>query len=339
MKWIIILLASSILFSAPALLMENKSIGNESEIIMPIDNSPPESTISSPTYLLIPPDRYRDKEPMILLEWEGHDNEGGSGIAYFDVHYRYSDMDSWNPRTYSRPQLSEWIPLIEGTKKCSEWFLVEEDMYYSFRVRAVDNIGNEEEWREIGESRTIVIEMPDKVYQWILEAEERMGHIKDKVQSMVPDDTAPVSKVLQMDPIVVPEPMGIDEEIRIMMYPDDTYWVPPRTGIIWNYPSIEIEWEGFDPKGTEDLTYDVQYRRTYLSSQIYSIPENNFVPPYVPKTTEWKDLLTDTSDTECLFEIQKAGIYEFRCRAKDNMGNVEEYPLIGDTAMVVLPSI
>lgn len=343
MKFLLALLAVSIMAASPILLVSVELPEDTREHEREIeDRIPPVSSIHSPAYYLVPPEKYMNGTPMIGITWDGIDPAGGSGIDHYDVHYRVSSELYFQRNIYYRPSISGWKALVEGTSSNNFMMRVEPDRYYSFRVRAVDQSGNFEDWSEIAESRTLVLEIPIDFYELLMQARERVEERIEKIREKIPEDTAPISRVLPMRPMVVPEIHMDGEEMDVVLYPDlkidNCFCAPPDTGIPWTYPSVEVKWNGFDPKGSQGLEYDVQLRRSYLAWQVYHIPEKIFQPIVIPDRTEWKDWISDTTSNGEFFKPEKPGIYEFRCRAEDDFGNVERYPLHGDTAIMVLPA-
>jgi hypothetical protein len=80
-----------------------------------------------PTVTMNPlPDLVRDP---FTVSWQGQDNDGGSGIAHFQVEYR-KDFGAWQV----------WL---NQTQQTAELFnMGETGSYYDFRVRATDRAGN-----------------------------------------------------------------------------------------------------------------------------------------------------------------------------------------------------
>ncbi|MGA1847911.1 MAG: hypothetical protein ACMUHB_01100, partial [Thermoplasmatota archaeon] len=220
---------------------------------------------------------------------------------------------------------------------------VHHDMVYEFRVRAVDRSGNEEEWSPSAQTRTAVLTVPNVIYKAVMIGHYFKDETEERIKDRVPGDTHPVSRVLPLSPIAIPEPiLTMDHKPRILLYPDIDITNPsfaPEDGIFayWTYGSMELQWEGIDLKGSEDLTFDIQYRRVYLETDIVMIPEARMDPRALPASTGWTDWLTGVTSNEGNFEIRGPGLYEFRCRATDSYGNVEEYPLAADACTYVLP--
>jgi hypothetical protein len=87
------------------------------------DTTPPVASIKPlPTWS---PQRF-------FVNWDGHD-EGGSGIAYFDVQYNTNGGQWIDWRLHTSDRSSEWVGGASGTT-------------YQFRARAVDHAGNVQAW-------------------------------------------------------------------------------------------------------------------------------------------------------------------------------------------------
>jgi hypothetical protein len=315
-------------------LQENKA---DEEVVD--DTTPPTSSISSPRYLLIP-SLYDIGTPSFTVEWEGEDDPEGSGVRHFDVQYAcwpYGPYEVLEDRTSLPP--GGWKDLAVNTTRTSAVISVLHESYFTFRIRATDNSGNIEEWPRIGETRTLVISIPYRVYNAIITGREISEELKENIQQRVPADTPPVSRVLPLPPLALPEPLLKGDRIRVVMYPDIDLSATLSDQFIfrWAYGSIDVKWEGMDPKGTDDLRYDVQFRMLYLEDDLVYIPEAPFKFPFLPEITEWTDWLSNTSSEHGYFNFRGGGLHEFRCRASDSLGNVEDYPLTADAFTYVLP--
>jgi hypothetical protein len=348
MKITAMLITALILIAAPiggAIFLEMQE-QESNEKIHP-DTTPPVSTIDSPAFYLIPP-LYDGIGGMgFEVTWDGHDNEGGVGISHFDVQYRKFPSDcyeGYDEGLIGVPLLSHWNDLVTNTTETSTIVGVHHEMVYEFRVRAADKAGNEEEWPALAQTRTAVVTIPAVIYDALILGKKIADEVEERGRELIPDSTPPVSRVLPLSPIAVPSPiLTVDHQPRILMYPDidltDPSFAPEDDPFAyWTYDSIKIEWEGRDLKGSEDLVYEVQYRRVYRESAKVFITQPPIIRMTV-KATEWTDWQTNVTYNEANFDIEEPGLYEFRCRATDKYGNVEDYPLTADAYTFVLPMI
>ncbi|MBN1539295.1 MAG: hypothetical protein JW939_04055 [Candidatus Thermoplasmatota archaeon] len=309
------------------------------------DIYPPTTSMSAPLYFLVPP-LYDIGGTSFAIQWEGEDDPGGVGLDHFDVQYLTYPSNCYDRGVPSLPARHEWHDLLMGTTETSTRVHVYHGSYFAFRVRGVDKNGNTEDWSVAGDARTIIVEIPAMIYKAILFGHEIREEAVERIQGRFPDDTNPISRVLPLSPIALPEPLvkTMNEDPFILVHPNYRQLIgDPRTDMndlrYWKYGSIMIRWEGFDPKGSDDIRFDVQYRRVYLESDLVYIPEAPFKPPFMPDATEWTDWMKNTSSNDAMFEIGEPGLYEFRCRAADIHGNVEEYPLAADAFTYVLPMV
>ena len=83
-----------------------------------------------------------------------------------------------------------------------------------------------------------------------------------------------------------------------------------------NNPQLVVRWAGEDdPKGSGIASFDVQYR--------------------VAPDGQWTDWKMDTNQTQATFDGDNGFTYEFRSRARDSAGNVEDWPAKADTYTTV----
>jgi len=75
--------------------------------------------------------------------------------------------------------------------------------------------------------------------------------------------------------------------------------------------SFTVDWPGDDGDGSDSLRYDVQYRDGASGT--------------------WTDWRTNTASTSAVFAGQHGHIYDFRSRARDQVGNEEAWPSVPDT--------
>ena len=101
------------------------------------DTTPPVASVKSlPTWS---PQRF-------FVHWHGHD-DGGSGIAYFDVQYNANGGPWIDWRIHTTDRSSEWVGGATGTT-------------YQYRARAVDHAGNVQAWGPSQAQTTVDDEPP-----------------------------------------------------------------------------------------------------------------------------------------------------------------------------------
>ena len=84
-----------------------------------------------------------------------------------------------------------------------------------------------------------------------------------------------------------------------------------------------------NPAGRGIESYDVQFKIHY--SMI--LDPTRIVPMVMPY---WQDWQTEINDTEAEFIAGGDIYYEFKCRAKDYEDNMEDYPVVADTSVLVI---
>jgi hypothetical protein len=102
----------------------------------------------------------------------------------------------------------------------------------------------------------------------------------------------------------------------IYILPENIYYLPTVT-LIWNGT------DNLDGSGINH--FDVQYKAKYVG--------RNFHTMEIPT---WRDLEMDTTNTTYDFWATPDYIYYFRCRAVDNAGNEEPWPMVCDSFSVVV---
>jgi hypothetical protein len=86
-----------------------------------IDNAPPTTQVNALPVVI--------NTNNVTVSWTGND-QGGSGIQYYDVHYRFNG--------------GPWIPWQQQTLATSALFTAMNDGFYEFEARAVDQLGHAE---------------------------------------------------------------------------------------------------------------------------------------------------------------------------------------------------
>jgi hypothetical protein len=88
--------------------------------------------------------------PAFYVTWNGSDNAGGSGIAYYDVQYRVNG-GSWR----------NWHLNVSFTS--AQLTGAQDSTFYEFRVRAVDNVGNAQAFGEPQAATTVETAPPTSI--------------------------------------------------------------------------------------------------------------------------------------------------------------------------------
>jgi len=305
----------------------------------------PVSTLASPTFYLVPP---LASDAGITLLWTGADNPDGSGIACYDVQYRWDPLGN-DPRAM---YVMGWCDLLTGTTSNSTTLSVEPERAYYFRVRATDNFGNVEQWPEAYDSLTVVAEMPEDVHETMKALIDAIGagaaglpggHCGGLEDYMayhyLHDTSSPASSVLPLPPVYLQmqDRYYVQGQPTVQIYPCPQqralgFW--EDHGIIRGYNDgpITVKWNGTDGKGTGIAAYDVQYEHAYKNMYCCNGP----MPGSDVRSTGWILWQNATSENSGEFCFSGPGEYGFRCRATDNSGNVEPYPATPDAKTVYL---
>lgn len=94
-----------------------------------------------PTSFMVPlPVFSRDS---FLVQWDGQDNPGGSGLDFFDVQFQVNGGGWQNWRMGTRDRSATFFGAVNGST-------------YGFRVRAVDLAGNQQTWPAVAQTATTV---------------------------------------------------------------------------------------------------------------------------------------------------------------------------------------
>jgi hypothetical protein len=246
-----------------------------------------------------------------------------------------------------------WIGWMMNTTETVAHLTVTTDHIYYFRVRAVDNSDNVESWPEFYDAISVVKCVLDDTYQELVEfikdkKDERDPPDDDDDEDLPkpdlspkpPDKIPPASRVKPLFPVHFwisgwcwPAHNEI-VTIQVVPYPPSYYiygWLYEK-GIISTgaAPSFMVSWTGRDnPEGSGIESYDVQFKRHYSTI----LDPTRIVPMVMPY---WQDWQTETNATEEEFVAGGDMYFEFKCRAKDNAGNTEDYPIVTDTAVLVI---
>lgn len=337
----------AVVMSSPV-LFSDKSKG--SELIID-DSTPPVSTVESVPNLVFWPENIYSR-PTVFVKWFGTDDLRGTGIQYYDVQIMMRYIGT-NPHVTSLPTWEDWLV---NTTITNETLTLELDYIYYFRCRATDNNNNVESWSDMWEAITIAVGVSPDTLDEISEIidDNRKDHYRDnddddirKIQDRK-DEVPPQSRIEQLFPvhfIVSPHcwPANLDlVSVLVYPYPPSYHyykWLIEK-GIIsewYDYGSIPLSWIGHDnPGGSGIESYDVQVRHPEMDICV-PIVDDTIVPGKPFRVSkEWSDLVIGTAETETIFYIYKVGLFQFRCRARDTAGNLEDYPVDADTSVYVI---
>jgi hypothetical protein len=136
------------------------------------------------------------------------------------------------------------------------------------------------------------------------------------------DPNAPVSRVLPTkglyylwtEPIPPEPPYAMGLRLPVQDAADGLEKPNVDAEVLLNGDGVEIHWEGTDGAGTGIAHYDVQV---------------------MYEDDDWVDWRMMTTDTDAMYYPTEEGDYYFRCRATDNVGNVEDWPDTPDTQFKV----
>jgi hypothetical protein len=312
-----------------------------------IDAVPPVSEIvSTPKIEIFIENTYY--YPSIFVKWSGVDNPDGSGVKYYDVQIKRKYFGP-DPHAMVMPYWEDWYM---NTTETSAYLDVNSHYVYYFRCRAVDKAGNAEPWPVHAQAVSVAVGLDPVTYEEIIEKlkeydiprpiKERLEENDPRPERLPedrPDIIPPESRVLPlfpihfwMDGLVKPADRGIitiqvEPRIPIKKYPIE--WLE-EAGLITtrsNYAEIDVSWIGTDFNGSGILSYDVRYKG-------FDVLTAGFAPEEEPY--RWRDWITNTTETERTFKAYFGGPYAFQCRAHDNAGNVENYPVTADTTVYII---
>ncbi len=329
-------------------------LDESNKICEPMDEVAPVSSLfATPSIYILPENVFYI--PIVTLIWNGTDNMHGSGIQHFDVQYKAKYIG----RGFHTMELPTWRDLEMGTTNTTYDFWATPDYIYYFRCRAVDNAGNEESWPAFYDSFSVVIDFTPDIYEEIYErletkieekievGKEKIEDLKDIINPLQEDLIPPVSRVKPNFPIhlwITPRcwPQDLDVvTIQVYPYPPAYYaleWLEEH-GIISESnerASFSVSWIGVDNiNGSGVRSYDVEYRSLIDDNQYFSVTEvnNNFAPN---NPLNWWFWLSNTTENQSIFYTSSHGLVQFRCRAYDNAGNMERYPITKDNSVYVI---
>jgi hypothetical protein len=262
------------------------------------------------------------------VSWSGADEAGGSGIKQFDVQVRSGG--------------GPWGNWVMGTTATSQEYTGSNGVLYEFRVRAVDNAGNVQEWSPTPQAATTVDALPPEAtvsplptftlehlipVNWSgTDAGSGIDHFDVEYQTdggqwkpFKTDTTETSGLVTDGRPGVTYgfRARAVDNVGNEQPWSDEAQATTTvSTGkpvasvnefaspIIQETPFL-VEWSGQAPLGASIVSYDIQY---------------SF------KGGPWIDWLLATEDTSAQFTATEGdGIYAFRARALDNAGRQSSY--------------
>jgi hypothetical protein len=111
----------------------NAELFGDPEAATTVDTRAPATRVTAPTGIL--------NTTSFTVRWTGDDG-GGSGIRYYDVQYRLNG--------------GTWQPWQQQTVATDAVFVAPGEGFYEFEVRAVDNLGLQEDFLNRAESAAIV---------------------------------------------------------------------------------------------------------------------------------------------------------------------------------------
>ena len=314
---------------------------NSNEIIL--DSEPPRSTLeSAPNIVFWPTNIY--SRPTAFVKWFGADDIRGTGIQNFDVQYKKQYIGN-NLYPAVLPEWQDWLTQTENT---SATLFLDLDFVYYFRCRARDFENNVEEWPHTWDAVTVAKGVAPRTYsdlqEILMEKKEDRKDDDEKIRSrpQPKDEIPPESRVKKLFPFhILISPLcypANSDRVSIMVYPyPPSYYLIDwleEAGIISqanDYGTIPISWTSKDnPGGLGVESLDVQYRNPH---PVLTFKEE---PDRLPIAREWTDIITETEENETKFKVYEAGLYQFRCRARDIAGNEEDYPVQADTSVLVI---
>jgi hypothetical protein len=317
------------------------------------DSTPPVSTVESVPNIVFWPENIYSR-PTVFVKWFGTDDLHGTGIQHYDVQIMMRYIGT-NPHITSLPTWEDWLV---NTTKNNETLTIELDYIYYFRCRATDYNNNVEPWSELWGAITVAVGVTPNTLDEISEIidENRRDHYRDDDDEddedpKIPDrkdKIPPESRVEPLPPVhFIVQPHFFIQNldlVSVLVYPyPPSYhfygWLIEK-GIIsewYDSASIPLSWVGHDnPSGSGIESYDVQSRHPEVHVTI-PIAEDSIAPgPPYSISKGYSNVAIDTVDTETVFLIYDIGLYQFRCRARDAAGNVEDYPEKFDTSVYVI---
>lgn len=283
------------------------------------DNIPPNATVEAlPRY----------STSVFEVEWSGTD-QGGSGIAYYDVRYR-AQGGSW----------VDWQ--FHTTARSAEFQGGANGITYQFVVRAVDNAGNQQPWSDTAQASTTVDSQvpvvsvnplpqftaaPSFTISWsgsdnlsgIAHFDVEYNINNGSWQPLLSRTTALSTqftgaldgntygfRARGTDAVgnVQPFPTTAQAATTISLGPPSASMIP-FAPYITSSLTFNVRWQGQASPGATIVGYDVEYRY-------------NEGP--------WQSWLNNVNTTVASFTASNGdGMYEFRVRARDNLGRVSPF--------------
>lgn len=283
------------------------------------DNTPPTANVEAlPRY----------SPTLFEVEWSGTDH-GGSGIAYYDVRYR-TQGGSW----------VDWQ--FHTTATSAEFQGGANGVTYQFVVRAVDNAGNQQPWSDTAQASTTVDSQvpvvsvnplpqftaaPSFIVSWsgsdnlsgIAHFDVEYNINNGSWQPLLSRTTAVSTqftgalegntygfRARGTDGVgnVQPFPTTPQATTTISLGPPTAEMIP-FDPYITSSLTFNVRWQGQAAPGAEIAGYDVEYRY-------------NEGP--------WQRWLNNVNTTVSSFTASNGdGVYEFRVRARDNLGRVSPF--------------
>jgi hypothetical protein len=290
-------------------------------------------------------------QDAFTVTWDGSDNDGGSGIAYFDVQYN-TNAGTWlNWKMHTTDRSAEFQGGANG-------------VLYQFRTRAVDNAGNAEAWSG-SQAQTTVDTLPPSVsveplpqYTTSQSAIIRWGGSDNSGgsgiakydvewreeggvwQQLTYDTTSTSLQVTGGENGVTYEfrARGTDNAGNVQPWSETaqaqtTVVLNPVSNVLPFSPpilrhtdpvtdSFEVQWAGFTAPGTTVVSYEVRYKfndgawQTWLPATTKT--SERFQIPVPPGTTVGPD-----------------GIYYFEVAATNSLGQKEDFSSEPEASIVI----
>jgi hypothetical protein len=274
------------------------------------------------------------------VHWHGHD-DGGSGIAYFDVQYNANGGPWIDWRLHTTDRSSEWVGGATGTT-------------YQYRARAVDHAGNVQAWGP-AQAQTTVDSVPPSIRVdplpgythtqafWVYwsGSDNAGGSGLKSIDVQFQKDNGPWHNWLQNTTQTSAQFTGAHDD-GIYGFrargTDNAGNVQPWSATA--QAATHVETSGphshiipFDPAMTRDDSFPV----SWTSSVAPDLTIDYFDVRYSYADGPWTAWLTETKATSAVFKNlnQKDGIYRFEVRAKDSAGNVEPFESRSESAIIV----
>lgn len=311
--------------------------------VLIVDYTPPGGSAPPSSSFVHPANPYQNTADF-LVEWRA-DDPSGTGIAYFDVQFRQPGQ-AWQ----------DWQVRTAAT---SATFVGEHGRTYEFRVRAVNLAGVAEPFSETADTSTrldlvapvvTVNQLPTFTNQSPIQVTwsgfDDVSGVRNYDVQIRYGNEAWVDAIIgtQQTSYSLPGREGVAAQVRVRAGDNagnlsdynaagaststtlDT--VAPRACVFRIIPGYQssltpfsVSWQGSDGAGSGVAAYDIEYRHNGGA---------------------WLALETNVGFTGATFTPQLGpGLYEFRARARDVVGNQGQFHMDGraDAAIMVAQSL